>query len=392
MHDLFDTLLHKAPALASSVDVLRPPAAPSLDREWQHLQRMLTAHAPSGGCLLPGSISDVVAQLAQELGLGGSYLREIGHSGNPGLSIGARTDAVDIVITAHIDRPSFRVRQLTPGQGGVLYPICADRFPAPAYSAQAVAFRWEPGQGLIAGASGEFRADANTPGQYAFVNQQGQLELHDVVTLAAQPQLSDGVITGTGLDNCLGALSALYAARILRQAEAALSAAGRRIVIAFTDQEEGIPTAFFGHGAARLIHALPQPRIGAIVSDAHAVNPGIVEMGGGASHGTASAWGRGSYAPPNFHRLAVDLAGSLNLACPQTVQINHGYQSRSDDLGLSRWTRILGMSGPPMIRAHTAEESAHLGDVPRSALWLASFALACAGIDDSLRRHYALPA
>jgi hypothetical protein len=385
MMNLIDVLQNHAPLLTNDLEVLRDDAPRSLDRAWGHLVRLLTARAPSGGCLLPGAIGGEVAALAEALGLKENFIPEIGSSGNPGITIGAATEAVDLVITAHIDRPSFRVRDVIPDEGGLLYPICADRFPEGEYRAKALAMRWEPGHGLIVGARGSFIAQKGAGGaSYRFVNHEGELFYYDVVTLDATPQLADGVITGTGLDNALGALSALYAARILKSADGALNAAGRRIVIAFTDLEEGVPTAFFGHGAARLMGALPQPRIGAIVCDAQAVNAGINEMGRGASHGTASAWGRGAYAPPNFHRLAVDLAASFEGVYPSTVQINHGYQSRSDDLGLSRWTRVLGMAGPPMINAHTAEESAHLIDIPRTGVWLAAFTLACAGIDREL--------
>lgn len=384
--NLIDILQQHAPLLT---DDLHAPHA--LERAWGHLVRLLTAGAPSGGCLLPGAIGGVVAELADELGLKENFIAEIGGSGNPGITLGATVSDVDVVITAHIDRPSFRVRELTASEGGLLYPICADRFPAGEYRAQALAFRWEPGEGLVVGARGQFVAQKGAGGDgYRFVDEDGHLALYDVVTLDATPQLRDGVITGTGLDNCLGALSALYAARILKSAEDALTQAGRRIVIAFTDLEEGVPTAFFGHGAARLMSALPQPRVGAIVCDAQAVNAGINEMGRGVSHGTASAWGKGAYAPPNFHRLAVELAAAFEQVYPSTVQINHGYQSRSDDLGLSRWTRVLGMAGPPMINAHTAEETAHLIDVPRAGVWLASFALACAGIESEVASRYGL--
>lgn len=389
MTNLIEFLQRHVPLLTHDLDTLRDGATRTLETEWEYLVRLLTARAPSGGCLLPGAIGGVVAALADELGLKENFIPEIGSSGNSGIAIGAATDAVDILITAHIDRPSFRVRDVRPGEGGVLYPICADRFPEGEYRARALAMRWEPGSGLIVGARGTFVAHKGAGGDsYHFINHEGQLAHYDVVTLDATPELVDGVITGTGLDNCLGALSALYAARILKTAEGTLSAAGRRIVLAFTDLEEGVPTAFFGHGAARLMGALPQPRIGAIVCDAQAVNAGINEMGLGASHGTASAWGRGAYAPPNFHRLAVDLGASLNQRYPSSVQINHGYQSRSDDLGLSRWTRVLGMAGPPMINAHTAEETAHLIDVPRTGVWLAAFTLACVGVESEVRQQY----
>jgi len=391
MNGLLDSLQRHAPLLTNDLDALREDAPRFLDREWGRLRRLLSARAPSSGCLLPGAIGEIVADLAAELGLKDNYTAEIGSSGNPGIVIGAPIDAVDLVITAHIDRPSFRVRDVIAGEGGLLYPICADRFPEGEYRARALALRWEPEQGLIVGARGDFAARNDVHGAtYHFCNREGELAEYDVVTLDAPPQVVDGVITGTGLDNCLGVLSALYAARILKGVESALIASERRIVIAFTDLEEGIPTAFFGHGAARLTAALPQPRIGAIVCDAQSVNPGINDMGCGVSHGTASAWGRGAYVPPNFHRLAVDLAEAFNQVYPSTVQINRGYQSRSDDVALSRWTRVLGMAGPPMINAHTAEERAHLIDVPRAGVWLGAFALACVDLASDITRRYGI--
>jgi putative aminopeptidase FrvX len=392
LDDLLERLLRHAPLLTADLDALQADTTRFLEREWARLARLLTAYAPSGGCLLPGAIGGAIADLAAELGLSAHLLPEIGHSGNVGLALGAPIEAVDLVIAAHSDRPSFRVREIVP-DGGLLYPVCADRFPDGVYRAGAIALRWEPGQGLIAGAHGDLIAETDGgEKRYRFLNREGQIAEHDLVTLAVPPQVTDGVITGTGLDNSLGVLAALYAARILKSAEGALVAAGRRIVIAFTDLEEGVPTVFFGHGAARLAWALPQPRIGAIVCDAQSANPGINDMGGGVSHGTASAWGRGAYVPPNYHRLAVDLAAALNHPYPNTVQINHGYQSRSDDVALARWTRVLAMIGPPMQHAHTAEETAHLIDVPRAGVWLAAFALACAGVDADLSARYGIRA
>lgn len=357
------------------------------DQTWPALRRLLNAHAPSGGCLLPGAIADDIHALAIEYGLAAHWLPQIGYSGNAGLVFGAPADAippaVDLVIAAHMDRPSFRVRHML-ADGAALYPICADRFPAEGYHARAKALRFQPATPLNAQEGG---LNVGTTGQFVFQPshdpvyrlQADDIQPYDVVTLDADPTLTDGVINGTGLDNALGMLAALLAGRVFAAQSATLTAAGRCIVIAFTDQEEGIPTDFFGHGAARLTHALPVPRLGAIISDAMSVND-QVRLGGGAAHGTASAWGRGSYAPPHMHRLAVDLAAVTNTERPASVQINDGYQSRSDDLALSRWTRILGMAGVPMTNAHTAHESAHLADVPLTGAWLAAFALAACGL------------
>ncbi|HYO88187.1 MAG TPA: hypothetical protein VER79_06030, partial [Candidatus Limnocylindrales bacterium] len=151
----------------------------------------------------------------------------------------------------------------------------------------------------------------------------------------------------------------------------------RRLLIVFTDHEEGNPEAFFGHGAARLAYAVPPPALGVISADAHGVNPnGPPVMGGGASHGTVSAWGRGSFVPPQYLRLALDRAAEVNTVRPGTVQMNTGYMSRSDDLPAFRWTKVLGMIGAPMRDAHTAQESVRLDDAFSGAYWLAQYAAA----------------
>jgi hypothetical protein len=102
-------------------------------------------------------------------------------------------------------------------------------------------------------------------------------------------------------------------------------------------------------------------------------------MGGGASHGSVSAWGRGSFVPPDYLRLALDRAEQVNALRPGTVQFNTGYMSRSDDLPAFRWTKVLGMIGAPMTGAHTAEESARLDDVRATACWLAHYVAAVLG-------------
>ncbi|MCZ7538956.1 MAG: hypothetical protein M5U29_03370 [Anaerolineae bacterium] len=163
------------------------------------------------------------------------------------------------------------------------------------------------------------------------------------------PPTRDGDrVTGTGLDNSLGVLASLLAATALRASEDALRQAGRRLLVVFTDQEEGPPDGFFGHGAARLAHALPPPTAGCVVVDSQTAGPGLgVELGRGAGHGTASGGGRGSIVPPNYHALASDLARQVNDARPGTIQMNTGYLSRSDDTILGRWAPVLALTGPP---------------------------------------------
>ena len=185
------------------------------------------------------------------------------------------------------------------------------------------------------------------------------------------------MIHGTGLDNCLGVVSALGAAVALKQHEDVLKARGQRLLFVFTDHEEGNPEAFFGHGAARMAYATPPPVLGIIDSDAHGAYPSSPPViGGGASHGSVSAWGRGSFVPPNYLRLALDRAEQLEAVRPGVMQFNTGYMSRSDDLPAFRWTKVLGMIGAPMTGAHTAEETSLVADVKSTAVWLAHFTAA----------------
>lgn len=354
---------------------------------WRALTRLLNAHAPSGGSNLPGAISGVLQELAAALDLADRYLPRIGSTGNAGVWLGVERDQPDIVIAAHMDRPSFRVGHVG---SGALYPICADRFPRGFSTSGAKALRFADGR-LIVGARGSLISDKrDDTDTLHFRAAEGELHIHDTITLDAEPTLIDGIITATGLDNSLGVLTALGAAASLRAREADLIAADRRVLIVFTDQEEGNPIAFFGHGAARLTYAVPPPRIGAICADAQSVVDDALITGAGAGHGTISAWGRGSIVPPNFVALARDLAATVNAERAHTVQINNGYISRSDDLALTRWTQIIGLIGAPMRDAHTDHESAALVDLPSAIHWLSAFSAAALGLDADLARRYAL--
>lgn len=94
--------------------------------------------------------------------------------------------------------------------------------------------------------------------------------------------------------------------------------------------------------------------------------------------------------PPNYHALALDLAAGVNRARPGTVQPNNGYLSRSDDLALARWAKIMALIGPPMLHAHTGHETARLADVRAGAVWLAWFLAAALALAPELNARYAL--
>jgi putative aminopeptidase FrvX len=364
------------------------PAVNYLDPLWEMLRRLLLAHAPSGGANLLGGIGDDIAVLADELGLRDRVKPYLGSTGNTAIWLGADKPDADLVVVAHMDRPSFRVRSV---DEGTLYAICANRFPPGEYRITAKAVRFDRGR-LIVGAEGvlvSHKADGQET--LHFEAKHGHLTWQDIVLVAVNPVFDGERVVGTGLDNCLGLLTTLLTAAVLRAVEDALRQQERRCLFVFTDQEEGPPDGFFGHGAARLTYELRPPTYGCVIADAHTAGPGLEpQLGGGISHATASRWGSGSIVPPNYHALAIDLAGELNAIRPGTVQLNNGYLSRSDDLILGRWTRVLGLAGPPMTDPHTGQEAAHLGDIQDGVWWLAHFLAATLNLSPDLRPRYAL--
>ncbi|MBN2304222.1 MAG: hypothetical protein JXQ72_07090, partial [Anaerolineae bacterium] len=352
----------------------------------------LLAHAPSGGANLLGGIGDDIAVLADDLGLRDRVKPYLGSTGNTALWLGADKPHADLVVVAHMDRPSFRVRSV---DDGTLYPICANRFPPGEHRAPAKAVRFERGR-LVVGAVGMLVSQRGANGDenadsLRFEAKRGQLNWQDTVLMDVNPARSGDTVIGSGLDNSVGVLVTLVTAAVLRRVEDIFRDRERRCLFVFTDQEEGPPDGFFGHGAARLTHAFPPPTYGCVVVDAHTAGPDLApQVGRGASHGVISGRGRGSVVPPNYHALAVDLAVRLNAERPHTVQMNTGPLSRSDDMALSRWTQILALTGPPMTDPHTGHESARLSDLQSSVWWLAHIIPAAINLSPVLAPRYAL--
>jgi putative aminopeptidase FrvX len=381
-----DSLNKALPALPDGLN--RLPALNDLETIWDMLRRLLAAHAPTGGANLLGGVGDDIAVLADSLGLRDRVTSHLGSTGNCAIWLGADKPTADLVLTAHMDRPSFRVRSV---DDGTLYPICANRFPPGEYRVSAKAVRFDRGR-LIVGAEGMIVSHKQDGVEtLKFEVKRGKLAWHDTILIAVHPARDGQTIVGTGLDNTLGVLTALLTAAALREIENVMRERERRCVIVFTDQEEGPPNAYFGQGAARLMHTLPPPTYGCIVVDTQTIGPGLEPQAGqGACHGTASRWGEGVIVPPNYHALAVDLAAAMNTQRPATVQLNHGYISRSDDVFLSQWARILALIGPPSSDPHTGYESARLDDIQDTVWWLAYFVAAAINIVPELTPRYAL--
>lgn len=381
-----DRITQAVPALQDRLNQL--PAVAQIAPLWALLERLLVAHAPSGGANLPGAIGEEIARLAVELDLGDRMIAQLGATGNAAVWIGADQALPDVVVVAHMDRPSFRVRSVEDGR---LFAICANRFAAGEQHVPAKAVRFEDGR-LIVGAQGVLIAAREADGDVLrFEARRGALRWQDTVMIDAYPTLDGETVVGTGLDNCLGVLLALLAAAALRGVEETLRAQGRRCLFVFTDQEEGPPEGFFGHGAARLAYAVPVPTTGCVIVDGQNAGPSLApQLGAGVCHGTASGWGRGSIVPPNYCALAVDLAEALNAQRPGTVQFNTGYLSRSDDMILGRWAPILALIGAPLTDPHTAHESARLGDLQAGVWWLTHYLAAVLRLAPELGPRYAL--
>ena len=226
------------------------------------LTRLLDAPAPNNSCTLPGTVGDVIGAIATELNL---PCAPIGSTGNLGITLGDPAAPLDLLVTAHMDRPCFRLLNLPET---TLYPLCAIRVPADGYSCPGIALRFTDNRVNIA-ARGTLQFQPNGADQrITFAAESGRLHWGDTVMMRATPTQRDGFIIGTGLDNAIGVLLALLSANALNQyAPDAISS--RKIIFAFTDQEEGPPIGLFGQGAARLAHALPPPRLGFINIDGH---------------------------------------------------------------------------------------------------------------------------
>lgn len=328
-----------------------------------YLSRLLAAPAPNNSCLLPGTVGEVIQAMATEMGLD---CAPIGRTGNLGITIGDAAAPLDLLITAHMDRPCFRVRNLAEA---TLYPLCAIRVPGDDYNCGGMALRFKDGRVAVA-AQGRLRFQSKSGElRITFHAEQGELGWGDTVMMQAAPQLRDGLIIGTGLDNALGVLIGLLSARDLHD-----QSRSGRVLFAFTDQEEAPPSGLFGQGAARLAGELEPPRLGFINIDAHNSREHDGHLpGAGASHAFVSGDGRGSIVPMDKQALAESLAAEMNARRAKTVRLNYGYVSRSDDMLLNLWTRCLGLVGVPLLNAHTTEETAALGDVAAAVDWLGAF-------------------
>lgn len=357
---------------------------------WQIIIQILAGLAPSSGCDLPGAVGDTIAELASQLVPAGRIVRNFKNTGNLALQLGPSTDQPDLVITAHMDRPTYCVRSIDAQGRGTLFPICAIRLPDSEYRTGARSFRFEGGK-LVVGAIGEYVAVPD-PSSNAYVfyfePTEGHLTLTDTIVMDTPPRLEETTqeIISTGLDNTLGVTIALFVA----QALAPIVSGACWFV--FTDHEEGPPNGYyFSQGADRLTRAIPAPRIGVINIDAHNAGEGLpIEIGHGVSFARVSGDGRGAVVPPNYAAMVSDLSHYLATNNRAQTQFNPGYLSRSDEMPMHRWSRLLALAGPPLMYAHTGYETANLNDVVDSITLLTHIAALALGSSSAATSLYHL--
>ncbi len=334
---------------------------------FDRLSRLLDAPAPANSCTLPGSVGEVIGDIATEFGL---TCAPIGSTGNLAIALGDPNASLDLLVSAHMDRPCYRVLNLP---DATLYPLCAIRVPGDGFECAARALRYVDGRVRVT-ATGVIRFQAaGDDYRITFRAETGELAWGDIVGAHTTPKVSEGSIIGSGFDNGIGVLLLLVSAHLLNK-YAADPFAGRRVIFVFTDQEEGPPIGLFGQGASRLAHVLEPPRLGFFNVDGHNLDEATGHiMGVGVSHAFVSGSGRGSVVPLDYQALAESLAAEVNEARPGTVRLNYSYVSRSDDMLLSTWTRCLGLSGVIVANAHTTEETAALHDIVSAAHWIPAF-------------------
>ena len=352
------------------------PIYTDVDQLFERLSQLVASHAPANGSQLKGAIGDTIRAMVHEFGLRLAIDPRILATGNLAVEVGAHKSDIDLVITAHMDRPSFRVLSVA---DSTLYPTCAIRIDGDEYITTAKAVHYHGGEMQLT-AQGKIAIKATNSGNHiTFQPERGQLGWGDTVLMDAIPQRQDDKIIATGLDNSVGTLLALLTARVL---QSTMYDMDHKILIVFTDQEEGPPTGLFGQGAARLSHAIAPPRLGFINLDAQNVDVAAGNIPGmGVAHAFVSGFGRGSIIPLEYQALAESTAQVINDQRTNTVNLNYGYVSRSDDMLLSLWSRCLGLIGVPLANAHTTEETVSLNDMVSGVYWISSYISSVLGVE-----------
>ncbi len=133
--------------------------------------------------------------LADSLGLRDRVTPHLGSTGNTAIWLGADKPTADLVVTAHMDRASFRVSSLNEG---TLYPLCANRFPPGDYRVPAKAVRFDRGR-LVVSAEGMIISHKQDGTEtLKFEVKAGKLAWHDTILIDIHPARDGNRWSGLG--------------------------------------------------------------------------------------------------------------------------------------------------------------------------------------------------
>jgi putative aminopeptidase FrvX len=357
----------------------------------------MEAHSPTGSVALPGTIIDTLTSSVEQASLTENYYPNFNNTGNAAILLGAKKDQIDLLVDAHLDKPTFGVADVVDAKyrkRAALFACCANRFPQGRYQIEARALRYDESKQIVAvcgrGVIQSYRAEG-LRNELFFEAYEGEIDYTDLVVFDTLAQRQTDGIAGPGLDDGAGVTILLATASILREIESLLEAKSLNCLFTFSDQEEWPAESFFAQGASKTTFALRPPTFGSIVVDVHTAGEGYpIKLGNGISCGFVSAQGKGAIMPLPYQRLTAMLISDLNGRAPQTAQHNTGYFSRSDDYALMRWSRMLGLLGIPAVGIHSGKEEGHLGDVRGGIIFLSHYIPVVLGLSSTLADQYQL--
>jgi len=350
------------------------------DQTWALVRDFMDAHSPTASIALPGTIIDTLTANVEKMGLTDHYASNFNGTGNAAILLGEKKDHIDVLIDAHLDKPTFGVAEIEETRHtrrATLFACCANRFPTGIYRVSAKVLRYdETRQAVTVCGRGEIvsHREKNTGDRLFFEPNEGEIDYTDMVALDVPPRLENMTITGSGVDDASGVTVVLVTASIIKAIEPLLKSKSLNCLFTFSDNEEWPPESFFSLGASKTTFSLEPPTFGSIVVDVHQADEGYhIKLGRGLSCGFISAQGKGAAVPLNYQRLTTALIADLAMQEPGIAQHNTSYFSRSDDYALIRWSRILGLFGIPALNIHRGNEEGHLGDVRGGIILLSHY-------------------
>lgn len=377
---VLEQLWRAVPGLESAIR--QQPLATDREATWVMLRSLLQAFAPSTGTTLPNGILDQVSDIAAAFGLADRLEADLGGVGNAGLWLGVAGGQADLLVVAHLDRQTFRIDRVEPdGRLARLTPVCTTMPFVEVASAPGRALRMQDGR-LEVGARGRLQADRQG---IFFQVEEGQLSPSDLITADGNLRRQGDRVSGGGLDNTAGVLSALGAAAALRRVEESLLEYDRRCLFVFPDRQDYSLTALMAASPAL------RPVLGTIIVDVVGATDAGARPGAGAVCVLTGSQADGLIVPLNYQQLAQMLAVALNDARPGSVQLWHACPEEWPDAASgSLRERVLGYIGPVISKARPGDETVHLPDVQAVVWWLACYIAAVLNLAPGVTGQYAL--